>query len=48
VAHDQLAARFEEAGDRELAELERRSARYAREGAELERDRAAVFEARGQ
>jgi len=48
VAAAALAARFEQAGDRELAELERRSARDAREGAELERDRAAVFKARGQ
>jgi hypothetical protein len=48
AVHEELAARFEKAGDSELAELERRSARYAREGAELERDRAAVFTARGQ
>ena len=48
IHHDLLAARFVELGDLELAELERRGAAYAREGAALERHRAAIFKARGK
>ena len=46
--HVSLAAQFADAGDHELAELERRGAEIERAAAALERDRAALFRSRGR